>query len=427
MGPEELTPWLRRLSAEVESTNANYTPNLVRGCPIPFFGDVLKARVLTVGVNPSSTEFVSTRQWRLPPEDSHLQERLLTYFTCKEAEPHEWFETWSICLDLLGMSYLGGVAAHIDISPRPTWAMFKNPKINHRLFRTMVESDVKWFFELLGNLPQVRLLMVAGPIPGHNGAKQQLADFVHEQCSKHNSEWLDGEPMPRLVTSSHPKGIPVFVCPYEPGVDGEYAIIRHTYRNREILRGITSSRKTAEQVHKNVYPGGPSEFPEKLRARYSGTTSGATISDCGLYRYDLWRIWDQSKPHVLFIGLNPSIADASQDDPTVRRCIDYVKRWEQFGGFYLCNLFAFRATERDDMQAASDPVGPENDAYIRERVSKAQLVIGIWGDDGAFQGRSTTVRPTLPNLHCFKINQTGEPGHLLYLSATLKPFPYKSP
>jgi hypothetical protein len=103
-------------------------------------------------------------------------------------------------------------------------------------FRAMVEHDVKWFFELLDRLPQVQLLLVAGPIPRANGRKQQLADFIREHSAKHLARWSEGNPLPILVTSGHPKGIPVFVCPFEPGVDGLYSMVRQVDRNRVLLR-----------------------------------------------------------------------------------------------------------------------------------------------------------------------------------------------
>jgi Protein of unknown function (DUF1643) len=65
--------------------------------------------------------------------------------------------------------------------------------------------------------------------------------------------------------------------------------------------------------------------------------SGAVISDCGRYRYSLWRIWNASAVRVMFIGLNPSTADATQDDPTIRRCVEFARSWG-FGGIYVQSL-----------------------------------------------------------------------------------------
>ncbi len=69
----------------------------------------------------------------------------------------------------------------------------------------------------------------------------------------------------------------------------------------------------------------------------------AKLSDCRIYRYALWRIWDDAKPLVMFIGLNPSTADETEDDPTIRRCISFAQNWG-YGGLYMANLFVFRAT-----------------------------------------------------------------------------------
>jgi len=238
MNEQELTHWLGGLAAEIKRTKADYPRNVVPGCPLPFFGNVFEARVLTVGVNPSGTEFDLSRKWREARTLAKWQERMLSYFRQPTIPAHEWFETWSICLELLGISYADGSAAHLDVSPRPTNAMINNVSTNHEEFRAMVQHDVKWFFELLAKVPQARLLLIAGPIPRADGRKQQLADFVREHSQKHGCQWIAGKPLPRLGTRSHPAGIPAFVCPYEPKVDGLYAMIRQVYRNRHYLRSV---------------------------------------------------------------------------------------------------------------------------------------------------------------------------------------------
>jgi hypothetical protein len=136
-------------------------------------------------------------------------------------------------------SYAGSEAAHVDVSPRPTTPML-DAETGPVEFRAMVEHDVKWFFQLLDQLPQVQLLLVAGPVPRENGQKQQLADFIREQARRHGAKWSGGQPLPRLATAGHPNGIPVFVCPYEPKVDGLYAMVRQVYRNRAILRRLAA-------------------------------------------------------------------------------------------------------------------------------------------------------------------------------------------
>ena len=124
----------------------------------------------------------------------------------------------------------------------------------------------------------------------------------------------------------------------------------------------------------------------------------------------------------MFIGLNPSTADETKDDPTITRCINYAKAWG-YGGVCMANLFSFRATKPKVMLDAADPVGKENDRWLVELSGKAGLVVAAWGNTGSYMRRSQQVRRILPNLHCLKLNKSGEPAHPLYLKASLRPMP----
>ncbi|GLP95136.1 DUF1643 domain-containing protein [Paraferrimonas sedimenticola] len=146
----------------------------------------------------------------------------------------------------------------------------------------------------------------------------------------------------------------------------------------------------------------------------------AVLSDCRRYRFALWRIWEPQKPLVMFIGLNPSTANESQDDPTLIRCINYAKAWG-YGGVCTANLFAYRATDPKAMLAASDPVGVGNDAWLQKLAAQAQMIVAAWGNHGAHLNRSQTVRALLPQLHCLSLNRSGEPAHPLYQKANLQP------
>jgi hypothetical protein len=110
----------------------------------------------------------------------------------------------------------------------------------------------------------------------------------------------------------------------------------------------------------------------------SDIKKSAEISPDGMYRYSLERTWDQGKPTVLFICLNPSTADAVEDDATVRRMVSFAR---QFGGGRLLvgNLFAFRSKNRNDLLKADDPVGPENDKYLDKLIKSADIVVAAWG------------------------------------------------
>jgi hypothetical protein len=138
------------------------------------------------------------------------------------------------------------------------------------------------------------------------------------------------------------------------------------------------------------------------------------------YRYALWRIWDRELPAVMFVGLNPSTADARRDDPTLVRCMGFARDWG-YGGVYTANLFAYRATEPRDMKQAESPIGPDNDRVILELAGKADKVIATWGNDGAWMNRAAEVRALLPELHYLKMNRSGQPAHPLYLPGSLTP------
>lgn len=141
-----------------------------------------------------------------------------------------------------------------------------------------------------------------------------------------------------------------------------------------------------------------------------------------MYRYSLSRIWDESLPPLTVIGLNPSTADETEDDPTIRRCVGYAKAWG-LGGLIMLNLFAYRATNPQEMKAAPDPIGPDNDAFLR--VGADGVFLAAWGAHGAFRGRGDSVRRLLWNrpLYCLGVTHKGEPKHPLYLRADLQPVP----
>jgi hypothetical protein len=124
----------------------------------------------------------------------------------------------------------------------------------------------------------------------------------------------------------------------------------------------------------------------------------------------------------MFIGLNPSTADESTNDPTLNRCINYAKSWG-YGGVCMGNLFAYRATDPVDMKAAIDPIGSDNDMWLRQLAKESEIIIAAWGNDGAYMGRSQQVIKLIPNLYCLKINKSGEPAHPLYQSANIRPIP----
>ena len=107
-------------------------------------------------------------------------------------------------------------------------------------------------------------------------------------------------------------------------------------------------------------------------------TKTAEISPCGQYRYRLGRLWDKRLPACMWVMLNPSTADASIDDRTIKRCVDYSVRWG-YGELLVGNLFGWRATNRKELRQVEDPVGPENDRHLRAMLAEAGSVVCAWG------------------------------------------------
>ena len=152
------------------------------------------------------------------------------------------------------------------------------------------------------------------------------------------------------------------------------------------------------------------------------SNSGAVFSDCRKFRYALWRMWNEHKPIAMIIGLNPSTADQTRNDPTITRCINFSRSWG-YGGVCVTNLFGFRATAPTELKAHHDPIGKENDAWVHEMAKGAAITVAAWGNHGKFLNRSLDILPSLDQLHCIKMNKSGEPAHPLYLKAELKPVP----
>lgn len=146
--------------------------------------------------------------------------------------------------------------------------------------------------------------------------------------------------------------------------------------------------------------------------------SSATLSDDGLYRYDLIRGWDEGTT-CAFIGLNPSTADALNDDPTIRRCIGFAKDWGH-GRLVMLNAYAYRCTYPQGLLNVVDPIGPLNDQYLRYWLNKCEMVIAAWGT-GINITRQKYLVKLFPDLHILKLTKHGFPAHPLYLRKDLVP------
>lgn len=150
----------------------------------------------------------------------------------------------------------------------------------------------------------------------------------------------------------------------------------------------------------------------------------AEISPCGVYRYNLIRVWDEEAPRICFVLLNPSTADGKIDDNTLRRGIGFAKAWG-YGSVEFVNLYAFRATDPSVLRRAAenmDVIGPENDNWIAEAARRAEKVVLAWGANKVLPVRPGVVIALLKScghkLWCLGKTQEGHPKHPLRLAKT---------
>lgn len=153
-------------------------------------------------------------------------------------------------------------------------------------------------------------------------------------------------------------------------------------------------------------------------------SKSAVLSECGTYRYELSRRWGAGSA-VVFIGLNPSTADAYQDDPTIRRCVGFAKAWGH-DALIMMNLFAYRATKPADMFAAAknnaNIVGPRNAEFLESAVDGPHTIIAAWGKDGDCCDADDLISTGL--LKHLGLNKNGTPKHPLYLPKTSVPIEF---
>jgi len=147
--------------------------------------------------------------------------------------------------------------------------------------------------------------------------------------------------------------------------------------------------------------------------------NGAVLSPCARYRYRLWRTLPSGKDSATFIMLNPSTADASANDPTIRKCLGFAERWG-VGKIEVVNLFAFRATDPRELLGPHPIQGPDNNRYIDEAMCESSTVVFAWGAiHKAHESRAYEVINMVANRFrpkCLGLTKQGQPRHPLMLA-----------
>lgn len=174
---------------------------------------------------------------------------------------------------------------------------------------------------------------------------------------------------------------------------------------------------------------GSGDFPKRSASLIAETP--AIFSLGRRYRYLLRRRVGFGETVCLFIMLNPSTADETQEDPTVRRCMDFAQRWG-FGILEVVNLFGLRSTDPAMLRTVNvEPVGPDNDYWILSRAMQAARIVCAWGNHGSFDGRSAHVVAMMVaagvELMHFGLTKCREPRHPLYLPKVMSPMIWITP
>lgn len=156
----------------------------------------------------------------------------------------------------------------------------------------------------------------------------------------------------------------------------------------------------------------------------------ADFSPCEKYRYYLEVIWDYTKPNLVMILLNPSVADQFKNDPTVERC-QRRARLLGYGGLIVLNVFAWRSTDPAGLYTCEDPIGEDNDKWIRNVLySPNPTIVCGWGKHAEMvqPGRSGTILAMIAEAglkpHALGVNKDGSCAHPLYIGYDVRPFVY---
>ncbi|MET7843665.1 DUF1643 domain-containing protein [Streptomyces sp. NPDC005356] len=166
----------------------------------------------------------------------------------------------------------------------------------------------------------------------------------------------------------------------------------------------------------------------------TGPHGSAVLSPCGTYRYRLDRIWNEDTAPMVWVMLNPSTADHTEDDATIRRCTAFAKA-AGHGGMVVVNLFALRSKDPGQLRHHRDPIGPFNEAALIEATDDAVRIVAAWGDarrsERACQAHAVTALLVGHGhaLDCLGLTGKGHPRHPLYVrdETQLTPYDPQSP
>mgnify|MGYP001230995244 CR=1 FL=1 len=143
----------------------------------------------------------------------------------------------------------------------------------------------------------------------------------------------------------------------------------------------------------------------------------------GNYRYSLIREWDENNPNrIVFIMLNPSVADSEVDDRTTKRCISFARKWG-YGSLEIVNLFAYISQEYEVLKYLDkhEAIGVNNNKYIKQALERGKTIVAAWGENGVIHGRCedfelySLLRQY--KIYCLGRTRDGHPRHPLFVKS----------
>ena len=160
--------------------------------------------------------------------------------------------------------------------------------------------------------------------------------------------------------------------------------------------------------------------------------SGAIFSNCGKYRFALWRVIEDAPlleklaGDCVFIGLNPSVANEEQLDPTTRICRNYTQSWG-CKRYVMLNVFSWIDSDPAAMKRAIEPIGPDTSRIIKEFCRNARTIVACWGTHATYLQREKAVLEMLRpyDLYCLKLTAGGHPHHPTRMETIASPLLWK--
>ena len=238
---------IKKTISHVSETNHEYSPLMRVGIetyPIPFFGCMSDARVVTLGLNPSCNEF-RNRKWD-GITNENLWEKLVGYFASQDPPPHRYFGVWTAAISHINASYLKDTV-HLDLSPRATRAAGQfqtEPSIS--LFIKMLREDAHIWLGAVEAMQEIEIILSAGSATKKYFINEFIKSELNDLRIRLEGDWQRGAGPGQTAfhTLILPSGreIPFFFCSTGPSAPGGGPILENAlYTNAQRINKIRKS------------------------------------------------------------------------------------------------------------------------------------------------------------------------------------------